>query len=38
MTDSDENINERVERAVEAILTKRKTEEPSNVAEKTREY
>jgi hypothetical protein len=38
MTDSDEDINERIERAVEAILTKHKTEEPSNVVEKTREY
>jgi Zn-dependent peptidase ImmA (M78 family) len=38
MTDSDEDINERVERAVEAILAERKTGEPSNVAEKAREY
>jgi hypothetical protein len=38
MTDSDEDINERVERAVEAILAERKTGEPSNVVEKAREY
>jgi hypothetical protein len=38
MTDSDEDINERVERAVKAILAERETEEPSNVAEKTREH
>jgi hypothetical protein len=38
MTDSDEDINERVERAVEAILAKHETEAPSNVVEKAREY
>jgi hypothetical protein len=38
MTDSDEDINKRVERAVKAILTERKTENPSNVVEKMREY
>jgi hypothetical protein len=34
MTDLDEDINERVERAVEAILAEREAENPSNVAEK----
>jgi hypothetical protein len=38
MTDSDEDINERVEKAVEAILAEREAGDPSNVAEKTREY
>jgi hypothetical protein len=37
MTDSDEDINERVERAVEAIHAEREAGEPSNVAEKARE-
>jgi hypothetical protein len=38
MTDSDEDIDERVERAVEAILAERETGDRSNVAEKAREY
>jgi hypothetical protein len=38
MPDSDEDINERVEKAVEEILAERETGDPSNVAEKAREY
>jgi hypothetical protein len=38
MIDSDEDIDERVERAVEEILAEREARERSNVAEKAREY
>jgi hypothetical protein len=38
MTDSDKDINKRVERAVEAILTKHKAGNPSNIVEKTCKY
>jgi hypothetical protein len=38
MPDLDEDINERVEKTVEEVLTKREAEDPSNVAEKAREY
>jgi hypothetical protein len=38
MTESDEDINERVEKAVEAILAEREAGDPSNVAEKAREH
>jgi hypothetical protein len=38
MPDSDEDIKERIEKAVEEILTERETGDPSNIAEKAREY
>jgi Zn-dependent peptidase ImmA (M78 family) len=38
MPDSDEDIDERVEKAVEEILAEREAGDPSNVAEKAREY
>jgi Zn-dependent peptidase ImmA (M78 family) len=38
MPDSDEDIDKRVEKALEEILAEREAGDPSNVAEKTREY